>query len=535
MHRDRKRVAFGAAIAIGSALVAFGAAIAIGSALVVAVGAHDLYADYWVEKDPLLLTLFENTFPLALTVVLLAVGVAVAVGSDRVGVDALRLARWTLVSALAVSAVGAWAIGFQSLQGTYNPHVIVAYTGVLGGIAGTVIGVYDGKRREKTRALERQREEIARRERVHGAFRDVAYGLVSATTREEIERTACDDLVDRAPFGSAWVGEVRDANDAVTVNGRADETPVDDDGPGVTAAKTAAETGKPVITTAEPGTPDAAAAPVAYEETRYGVLVVRSESGAALTAVERSSLAELGEIIGHAISATKSRQALATDSAVELEFEVSGESCCLAAATEEHDCAIELEGTVSVDGSLRGVYSVRDGDAETILSATTEHDAISDGELLWDAADEGRLELRFDDGAINEIVANHGGVVRETVAADGTTRFRVELPQRIDVRAVVEAVQASFPETDLTARRDVARPVRSSETVRDRLDQALTERQETALKTAFLRGYYDSPRRRTGEEIAASLGVSGPTFHEHLRLGQRKLIDTYLNPEKAER
>lgn len=94
MHRDGKRVAFGAAIAVGSALV-------------VAIGAHDLYADYWIEKDPLLLTLFENTFPLASTVVLLAVGVAVAVGSDRVGVDALRLARWTLVSALAVSAVGA--------------------------------------------------------------------------------------------------------------------------------------------------------------------------------------------------------------------------------------------------------------------------------------------------------------------------------------------------------------------------------------------------------------------------------------------
>lgn len=522
MHRDRKRVAFGAAIVVGSALV-------------VAIGAHDLYADYWIEKDPLLLTLSENTFPLIATVVLLAVGAAVTVGSDRLGSDPVRVGRWTLLSALAVSAVGAWAVGFQSLQGTYKPHVIVAYTGVWGGIAGTVIGVYDGKRREKTRALERQREEIARRERVHGAFREVSYGLVSGTTREEIERTACDDLTERAPFRAAWIGEVRDASGEVTVHERADEAVVDEDGPGVAAAKAAAEKGSPVITTGERGAPDAAAAPVEYGQTRYGVLVVRSEGGAALTAVERSSLAELGEIIGHAISATKSRQALATDSAVELEFEVSGEGCFLAAASERFDCAIELEGTVSVDGSLRGVYSVRDGDPEAMLSVARERDVVSDGELLWDSDDGGQFELRFDDGAVDDIVADHGGVVRESVAEDGTARYRAEFPPMTDVRAVVEAVKSSVQETDLTARQDVARPIRSSETVRDRLDQTLTERQETALKTAYLRGYYDSPRRRTGEEIAASLGVSGPTFHEHLRLGQRKLIDTYLNPESAER
>lgn len=148
MYRDRKRLGVGIAITFGSALVA-------------AVGAHDFYADYWLEKGPLVLTLFENTLPLAVTDVLMAVGVAVAAGSDPFGVDPVRPGRWTLLSALAVSAVGARAVGFQSLQGTNKPHVIVAYTGVWRGIAETMIGVYDGKRREKTRALERQREEIA--------------------------------------------------------------------------------------------------------------------------------------------------------------------------------------------------------------------------------------------------------------------------------------------------------------------------------------------------------------------------------------
>lgn len=59
---------------------------------------------------------------------------------------------------------------------------------------------------------------------------------------------------------------------------------------------------------------------------------------------------------------------------------------------------------------------------------------------------------------------------------------------------------------------------------------------------ATMSGVYNGKRRETTrtlerrrEETAASLGVSGPAFHEHLRPGQRKPIDTYLNPETAER
>jgi len=51
----------------------------------------------------------------------------------------------------------------------------------------------------------------------------------------------------------------------------------------------------------------------------------------------------------------------------------------------------------------------------------------------------------------------------------------------------------------------------------------LTARQEMAIGTAFVLGYYDYPRRAQLKDVARSLGVSRATAMENLRRGMRKL------------
>lgn len=51
----------------------------------------------------------------------------------------------------------------------------------------------------------------------------------------------------------------------------------------------------------------------------------------------------------------------------------------------------------------------------------------------------------------------------------------------------------------------------------------LTARQEVAVGTAFVLGYYDYPRRAQLKDVARSLGVSRATAMENLRRGMRKL------------
>jgi predicted DNA binding protein len=48
------------------------------------------------------------------------------------------------------------------------------------------------------------------------------------------------------------------------------------------------------------------------------------------------------------------------------------------------------------------------------------------------------------------------------------------------------------------------------------------------LEAAFFAGYFEWPRDVSGEDLAESLGVSSPTFHQHLRNAQRKLLDAVL-------
>jgi predicted DNA binding protein len=48
------------------------------------------------------------------------------------------------------------------------------------------------------------------------------------------------------------------------------------------------------------------------------------------------------------------------------------------------------------------------------------------------------------------------------------------------------------------------------------------------METAMVSGYFEWPRESTAEEVAESLGISAPTFHEHLRSGERKLVESFF-------
>ncbi|WP_234403482.1 helix-turn-helix domain-containing protein [Halarchaeum acidiphilum] len=56
----------------------------------------------------------------------------------------------------------------------------------------------------------------------------------------------------------------------------------------------------------------------------------------------------------------------------------------------------------------------------------------------------------------------------------------------------------------------------------------LTDKQLQALRTAYVNGYFEWPRETTGEDVASELGVSGPTFHQHLRKALARLLDDAL-------
>lgn len=59
----------------------------------------------------------------------------------------------------------------------------------------------------------------------------------------------------------------------------------------------------------------------------------------------------------------------------------------------------------------------------------------------------------------------------------------------------------------------------------------LTDRQYEALTLAITRGYYESPRQVTTEELAEEMGISQPSMSNLLRRAERQLLSSTLEPQ----
>jgi predicted DNA binding protein len=64
--------------------------------------------------------------------------------------------------------------------------------------------------------------------------------------------------------------------------------------------------------------------------------------------------------------------------------------------------------------------------------------------------------------------------------------------------------------------------------VRDREEDGLTAAQRDALLYAYERGYFDSPRTATLEEVAEGLDISRQALAARLQRGHRRLIENAL-------
>jgi len=55
--------------------------------------------------------------------------------------------------------------------------------------------------------------------------------------------------------------------------------------------------------------------------------------------------------------------------------------------------------------------------------------------------------------------------------------------------------------------------------------EELTEKQRDALKLAYEHGFFETPRGKTGQEIAELMNITGATFHQHIRAAQKRIFD----------
>ncbi len=424
-----------------------------------------------------------------------------------------------------------------------------------GELAGTVSICRDvTDRRARERTLESQRDELATLDRINEVVQEVIRTLISEPTREEIERAVCDRLVESELYQVAWVGEPGPTDNGMTsVVGTGFDDEVreliadvdvreDSDEPFLRAYYS----GRPRVVQNIPdadaiderlreeivarGTRSAIAVPIRYGNTTYGVLTVGSTRLSAFSEREADAFDVLGEVIGFAIGAVKHRRLALSDTVVEVELRLTDSDSFFVALADELNCRLRMEGTTAgPDGNLLFYDAVSGADPDDVVAFAEEWETVDDVRVVSRHDDETLFEFTVSGSSLVLTLSEYGANATEAVSAGGEARVVAELPADTDVRGVVERVRAEFAGLELVAKRETERDLQTAREFRRDLDDRLTDAQRTALRASYFAGYYEWPRDSTAEEVAASLGVSSPTFHQHIRKAQRELLGAFFD------
>ncbi|WP_411966368.1 bacterio-opsin activator domain-containing protein [Haloferax sp. YSMS24] len=406
-----------------------------------------------------------------------------------------------------------------------------------------VAGEREIERREEE--LERETTRAERLRRLNSMVRDIEQTLVRESSRSSVERAVCERLVVGGDYSLAWVGEPTVSGDSITLRSRATadgagtvDTAVSDrtleTHPAWKAIQTGASHVVQNIVTApargqwrqqalREGFQSCCAIPLVHDERVHGVLVVYADEPSAFTDRERQVLAELGRSIGHTITTIERRRALESDHSTELEFAVEDERLYFVALASEAERTVEYERMIRrPNGSVSTYYTVDADDNpvgadESVLSLSDEHSAF---DVVHDGDDSCVVEVRTDDW-FGSLFADFGAVVTSASADASGGRLVVELPRGVSPRAVAERFQSSYPETELVAKRETHRPIQTVDQLEELVGDQLTDRQFEVLKTAYSAGYFEWPRHSEGQEVAAMLDITQPTFNRHLRLAEQ--------------
>ncbi|MFD1565514.1 bacterio-opsin activator domain-containing protein [Haloarchaeobius amylolyticus] len=399
--------------------------------------------------------------------------------------------------------------------------------------------------RDHDRTLTQQNEKLTRLNHTNEIVREINHGVAQASTRTEIEATVCDRLAATDRYRFAWIAASDDDPPVPSAWAGVDAAYIDrirDDGNCASEIALVRDilesgTGRTVRDVLEDdrwamrrkealtyGFQTVLGVPLAADDRRYGVLMVHVAGADAVSEREREVLVELGETIGHAIKSVERTRAMLTDSRVELELAV-GSSRLLLNRLSTHVSgtdAVTLEGVVDrgEDGIVLFVTAPATAEFASLETAWASIDTLS---VVSEGDDETLFEVTVPSTPFLDVLRSYDVVIRMATAQDGTSTVVLEVPQRVETRSLVEAISEEYSETELVAKRETT-TMQSARQFDTHLAERLTDKQFEALQAAHYSGFFEWPRESTGEDLAAALDVSPPTYHYHLRAAERKLV-----------
>jgi len=393
------------------------------------------------------------------------------------------------------------------------------------------------ERERAKRELEAERETLDQLlDRIEGLLNDVTESLVRADDRDEIERLVTERFGGGDEYATAWLGRYDDAERALSVTewagrDRSGEAPMSlrgDQPAGRERLAAAIDSGEVQALEDTTGLPapetdeTCLLLPLTYRSVTYGVLAVFADGG--VTGRERVLLGALARSVGTSINDVLTKQSMATD-AVRTVGVGLYDDVFLTELARELDCQFDHEILVTSadDGEIRELVSTDQVDADAVVAAAERHDDVLAAEPLVAGEDGCVVELRLAGWPLVDLLSEFGARL-ETLSAD-RQRLRVEFSAGTEnsARRAVDALRERYDTVELVAYHE-DQPGQTTRGFRESVRDRLTERQLTALKKAYVGGFFEWPRAVEGQQLAASMDVVPSTFHQHLQAAERKVF-----------
>lgn len=380
--------------------------------------------------------------------------------------------------------------------------------------------------------------------RVNGLLSEISRILVEGTNADAISQKVCDEIADEPGYMGGWIAEVSSgtgrldltATSGIPVEAETslslDETPPEvrraietDEVQGCSAGSCS---GSPLAPKTVGGR-RLLVIPITYGHRRYGLLGIYSSAEDALDRRERKVCQSVGKMIANGLHSVETTRILTTDRVVELCVDVTDESFTLSRIAGGVGAQIELLGTTRLDDDGCELY-LKSETSEIDLESLRSMPFVRSVRAVSETDDDFTFSVTATESPPFTRLAEHGGVIAEAAAEPTSASLTIEAPPEQDVRSMLDVLRQEYDGVELRSRVERESRDRTLTEFASEVDDRLTERQRSALKTAELNGYFEWPRPVDGSEIAERMGITRQTFHQHLRAAERKLVEAYVDP-----
>ncbi|SFS92299.1 bacterio-opsin activator domain-containing protein [Halostagnicola kamekurae] len=411
-------------------------------------------------------------------------------------------------------------------------------------------------RKETTQAIDRLDHRLDRLQRINSLVAAVLQQVLGASDRSDIARTVCERLGGTDLYRFAWVGDrelsperlqmVASAGKAPDLQEQIDESLGDERTLPGQEAVTSGET-KLVETIAEDdtvprgvrraafghGIRSCLAVPLAYHGTVYGVVTVYSGQEDGFSEQECVALETLGSVAGFAIKAGRQENLLVSDTVTEVTIEARDETVPFVGAARDVDQTLSLDGAVPRGDGAVICYLAANGPIECLDELLADYQTVTDVRQIRSET-QPLLQVTVTDETPVTALAAWGATIRGGEYNSESARLVAELPSDGDVRRLIEVVDETVSETKLIAKEETNQTPEPVEAFQDGLNDRLTDRQQTVLRTAYLSDYFASPRGSTSSEVAETLDIAGSTMLYHLRRAEQKLVKSFFDGAESD-